>query len=132
MTSISELPVNYQERTGIRYDIKVDGLLGGHSGAEIDKIRANATLLMARFLHEFREFGEFGLICLKRRSKKDNANSRVRPEASVLTGQEDGERLVSYAAEFTQMLRKEYTGTMKESQVTAVCQGRRPNRYFIP
>ena len=36
MTSISELPVNYQERTGIRYDIKVDGLLGGHSGAEID------------------------------------------------------------------------------------------------
>ena len=100
MTSISELPVNYQERTGIRYDIKVDGLLGGHSGAEIDKIRANATLLMARFLHEFRE--------------------------------EDGERLVSYAAEFTQMLRKEYTGTDEGITVTAVCQGEKTEQVLHP
>ena len=130
MTSISELPVKYQERTGICYDIKVDGLLGGHSGAEIDKIRANATLLMARFLHEFREYGEFGLISLNG-GQKDNAIPR-QAQASVLVEAEDGERLVSYAEEFTQMLRKEYTGTDEGITVTAVCKGEKSAQVLHP
>lgn len=34
------------------YEIVIDGLKGGHSGAEIDKGRASATQLMGRFLHK--------------------------------------------------------------------------------
>ena len=52
MTAVSEIPVRYQEYTDYKWRVKVSGLLGGHSGAEIDKNRANATLLLARFLHE--------------------------------------------------------------------------------
>ena len=34
------------------YEVVIDGLRGGHSGAEIDKGRANAIRLMGRFLYE--------------------------------------------------------------------------------
>ena len=54
MTAVSELPVRYQEETNEKWKVTVSGLAGGHSGAEIDKNRANATLLLARFLKEQR------------------------------------------------------------------------------
>lgn len=38
---------------GIPYRVKVSGLLGGHSGAEIDKGHANAIVLMSRILKKF-------------------------------------------------------------------------------
>lgn len=41
------------------YEVVIDGLKGGHSGAEIDKGRASATQLMGRFL--FRAEKETGL-----------------------------------------------------------------------
>ena len=37
---------------GTVVDVQLDGLTGGHSGAEIDKIRANANKMMGRFLYE--------------------------------------------------------------------------------
>ena len=45
------LPVEYEEVSGIGYDIIVCGLCGGHSGMEIDKGRGNANLLLGRVLH---------------------------------------------------------------------------------
>ena len=41
-----ELPADY-----VCFELKVEGLKGGHSGAEIDKGRASATQLTGRFLH---------------------------------------------------------------------------------
>ena len=55
MTAVTKLPVRYQEGTGMKWEIQVSGLLGGHSGAEIDKNRANATVVLARFLKECRQ-----------------------------------------------------------------------------
>lgn len=45
---------DYQEESkqGVRYQIKVSGLVGGHSGAEIHKERGNANCLLARILKE--------------------------------------------------------------------------------
>lgn len=46
------LPVQRQELAGNLYQITIDGLIGGHSGTEIHKERANANLLLARILME--------------------------------------------------------------------------------
>lgn len=45
------IPVQYEKRTGNIYKITIDGLIGGHSGVEADKGRANANILMGRLLH---------------------------------------------------------------------------------
>ncbi len=45
------LPVSMCEKKGEAYRISVEGLMGGHSGAEIDKGRGNANCIMARILH---------------------------------------------------------------------------------
>lgn len=44
------LPVSYTKKEGLRYDFKLHGLLGGHSGAEIHKGRANAIAVAGRIL----------------------------------------------------------------------------------
>ncbi|MBR1629731.1 MAG: aminoacyl-histidine dipeptidase [Lachnospiraceae bacterium] len=44
------LPIERDDAPGVYRQIRVDGLLGGHSGTEIDKGRANANTLMARVL----------------------------------------------------------------------------------
>lgn len=44
------LPVSYGVCNGKKYKLTVSGLLGGHSGVEIDRGRANAIKLLARAL----------------------------------------------------------------------------------
>ena len=44
------LPINTCESEGKCYELTVSGLLGGHSGVEIDKCRANAIKLGAKIL----------------------------------------------------------------------------------
>lgn len=45
------LPASMCEKKGEVYRISVEGLMGGHSGAEIDKGRGNANCIMGRVLH---------------------------------------------------------------------------------
>ncbi|MCR5469011.1 MAG: aminoacyl-histidine dipeptidase [Lachnospiraceae bacterium] len=47
---IMNIPVSRVERSGMRCNLKVDGLLGGHSGGEIHKERANAIIVIGRVL----------------------------------------------------------------------------------
>ena len=121
MTAVSEIPVRYQEYTDYKWRIKVSGLLGGHSGAEIDKNRANATLLLARFLHEGKEIAEYSVSELFG-GQKDNAIPRE-AEALVLASKEEGEKLSAYAAAYTEVLRKEYTGSDEGITVTIEGEG---------
>lgn len=46
------LPVERKTEQGNVYRIIIDGLIGGHSGMEIQKERANASLLLSRILME--------------------------------------------------------------------------------
>lgn len=53
-----ELPVRREKRTGVLCRVGVRGLLGGHSGSEIDKGRGNSNVLMGRLLTAlYREAG---------------------------------------------------------------------------
>jgi dipeptidase D len=45
-----DLPVNHENCSGNVFKISIQGLVGGHSGADIDKGRANAIKLMARLI----------------------------------------------------------------------------------
>ena len=49
-TFVCYAPAKREEKTGILYEWRVQGLLGGHSGSDIDKDRLNANVLFGRFL----------------------------------------------------------------------------------
>lgn len=121
MTAVSELPVRYQEETNEKWKVTVSGLAGGHSGAEIDKNRANATLLLARFLKEAKEQGAYAISELKG-GLKDNAIPRT-ANALILAGKEEGNAIATYAKVFTEALKKEYTGSDEGICVTVEAQG---------
>jgi dipeptidase D len=56
------IPVNWSEETGTRITVELSGLLGGHSGAEIQKQRGNAHKIMGRVLNALAEDYDFNLI----------------------------------------------------------------------
>lgn len=121
MTAVSELPVRYQEETNERWKVTVSGLAGGHSGAEIDKNRGNATLVLARFLKEAKEQGSYAISELNG-GLKDNAIPRT-AQALILAGKEEGTAIAAYAKVFTEALQKEYTGSDEGICVTVEAQG---------
>jgi len=45
------IPVSYEQVSGLKLEVEVTGGLGGHSGVEIDKQRANSNKIMGRFLN---------------------------------------------------------------------------------
>lgn len=55
------LPLTREKRQGVAYEICVEGLLGGHSGAEIHKERGNSNVLMARLLYRLCENMSVGI-----------------------------------------------------------------------
>lgn len=56
--------------------------MGGHSGAEIDKNRANANSLLGKFLHGLDEKTDFELISVQG-GQKDNAITRRLQQKSL-------------------------------------------------
>ncbi len=64
-TVISEIPVKRENLSGKIITLRIDGLAGGHSGAEIDKMRGNSNKLMARFLNALSEKISFSLVEIK-------------------------------------------------------------------
>ena len=61
-TTISKVPLNFEEVEGQTFQIKVSGLQGGHSGAEINKERLNANIVMGRVLYTISKEVEFNII----------------------------------------------------------------------
>lgn len=84
-------------------DITISGLKGGHSGAEINKNRANATLLAARLLMELSESIDYLCISLKG-GEKDNAIPAY-AKLSILIKDEAGAKAAIEA--LTQKYKKE-------------------------
>ena len=121
LTAQTRIPVKYQEAGGVKYQVTVSGLTGGHSGSEIDKNRANATLLLGRFLFETREQGEYALAEIEG-GQKDNAIPRT-ARALLVADSGMGSRLQEFAKRFTEDLRKEYTGSDEGITVTVEPQG---------
>lgn len=106
MTAECVTPVSYVEETLMEYTVRLTGLQGGHSGAEIDKYRGNANKLMGRFMYYLSERFHYGVSELNGGSK-DNAI----PRESVLKlriEETDSELLEKAVAEFEQILKNEF------------------------
>ncbi len=69
------IPVAYEERVGQKIEVVITGLKGGHSGTEIDKGRANANLLLGRFLMELEQKLTYEIVSISG-GLKDNAIPR--------------------------------------------------------
>ena len=72
VTAEGTIPVVRESVTGEKVKVTVDGLLGGHSGIEINQERGNATLLLNRLLYAAAKKTDVKLVNQKGGSK-DNA-----------------------------------------------------------
>ena len=81
------LPVEREKDWGNLYFLEITGLLGGHSGVEIDKQRMNATVLAGRILRALYEKGDASLFTLTGGTKDNAIPSRT--TALLLVREED-------------------------------------------
>lgn len=99
--------LDYQQVTvkGVPCTIKVSGLLGGHSGAEIHKGRGNAVFLLGRVLSELKADISFAVESLEG-GLADNAIPREATARIVITGENLDESRKA-AEEITARIEKE-------------------------
>lgn len=107
--SESRIPIQYTEMEGYGCRLVLDGLKGGHSGGDIDKMHGNAALLMGRFLYELRNQMEYGL-CEWNSGAQDNAIP-CRAEAYILIDEGNRDLLLQTVQSYEETLRRIYRET---------------------
>ncbi len=111
MTSECVIPVEYQSnlkgKTG--YKISVAGLLGGHSGVEIDKNRANANKVLGRVLYAISKEVSMCLACVDG-GLKDNAIPRE-SHAYITFDEADFDKVHELISKIEDALKNEYMYT---------------------
>ena len=108
------VPYVREEFAGTALSITIDGLLGGHSGAEIHKGRANADILMGRLLYAARKAVALRLVSVEG-GLKDNAIPTA-SRAVVVT--ENADVLRGVCEEMQEIFRSEYSVTDGGIQIT--------------
>ena len=93
-------------RSGEAYTCKITGLAGGHSGAEINKERANANRLMGRLLSTLQKKGEISIYALQG-GLADNAIPRE-CEVSFIAGKCKPELIQNTVSEFEKTVQIEF------------------------
>lgn len=96
-----------ERRSGRLIEIGIEGLLGGHSGAEIDKGRANANVLMGRLLRLGRKKTELQLLSVEGGSADNAIPSSCHASVCV----QDAGCVIQAAEELEAAVKKEYAAT---------------------
>lgn len=104
MRADCKIPVETEVKSGVVCEIKTQGFLGGHSGIEINKGRANGNTMMGRCLMFLNEKAAFDLVCIVG-GVKDNVIAK-NVTAKILV--EDVEAVKAALAEFNGYLDIEY------------------------
>lgn len=110
-----QIPLSYEEKTGILCGIDLSGCKGGHSGTEIHKGRLNSNKGMGRVLDAICREAECSIVCLEGGSK-DNAIPRY-TSGKILV--QDVEAVKKIAKNLQEELGREYAGK-EEGLVVAV------------
>ncbi len=130
LSAISRIPVHYAEGEGVRCTVRIAGLTGGHSGAEIDKNRGNAIILMGRFLNSLKKKVDFEILSLNG-GEKDNAIPRECTVQLLLTP--GGEKaLAEFGETLEKALQKEYYRTDDGISIDINCEGAAKEEVLIP
>ncbi|MGO4293050.1 aminoacyl-histidine dipeptidase [Chitinophaga sp. RAB17] len=99
----------------IAFDIRIKGLMGGHSGMDIHKGRGNANKLMNRLLYKAKQAFDIQLVSLDGGSLR-NAIPRE-SQATVTIPGKDKETFTAFIKEFSAVLTEEYKSIEKDLQV---------------
>lgn len=130
LSAISHIPVQRTEMQGQKLEIKICGLTGGHSGAEIDKKRANANILMGRFLYGLKKSLSFGLVSLEG-GQKDNAITRE-AKGEILISENEAAAVKEYAEDLQKKFREEYAGSDENITVVITEKGEAKENVLHP
>lgn len=93
ITAISTIPLTFEEVQGETFEIKVTGLQGGHSGAEIHKERLNANILMGRVLYTLSKDVKFNGIDIN----GGNADNVITKEciANIVVSEKEADKVIA-------------------------------------
>lgn len=125
-----KLPVQYDDAEGISYTVTVKGLLGGHSGGEIHKERANAIKLAGRLLYILNSSLELGVAALSG-GEKDNAIPRE-CAIELLVTKQDAEELEAVIKSCEETFRKEYAVSDSGLELALVNNGACTKKVLTP
>lgn len=117
LQAVCELPVSRVEAEGISYEIKVEGLVGGHSGSEINKERGNAVWLLGRVLHSLSQEISFSIEHLEG-GLKDNAIPREAVVSILLPAEESQKELCARVESLEKELKKEFKSSDADIAIT--------------
>lgn len=106
MRADCEIPVETVVKEGMLCEVKTQGFLGGHSGIEIDKGRANGNVIIGRFLLYLKQTVAFDLVNMLG-GVKDNVIPK-NASTAFLVKEEDVNAVEAAAAEFNGFLSAEY------------------------
>lgn len=107
-----KIPVSRDEFSGKCYTFEISGLTGGHSGAEINKYRANADMLLGRLLSVAADMADIRIVSVNG-GLKDNAIP-TRAEAVVIADSD----ISHIAAKCEDIFSKEFSVSEKSIKVS--------------
>ena len=109
VTINSLIPVKFGKDENTSFEIAIGGLKGGHSGAEIDKNRANANALMGRVLRTIDEQVKYTVAEFEGGDKGNVITPSSR--ACIMAKKEEGAKLEQIIALLESNLRNEYANS---------------------
>lgn len=115
------LPMSVCEKEGLVCRISVEGLMGGHSGAEIHKERGNANCLMGRILNSLASKLTLSIKSMEG-GLADNAIPR-QTVCEVVLEKEKEDTFKALLLEIEDKIKKELASKDKDFQITAVFTG---------
>ncbi len=115
--STSTIPVIRENKSGLVYDIAFTNLLGGHSGMDIHKGRANSNILMGRFLLYLKNRVPFALASLSGGVKENVIPNSSR--ATILLAPEDKDAFLKITNDFQAIVSTEYAAA--DPDIKLVC-----------
>lgn len=115
VTAVCHIGCEWKIKEGVLADITVSGLIGGHSGVEIDKQRANACKVLGRILYGLKNRAAYGLVSVNG-GLKDNAIPRM-AQASLLIDRKDEAVIKEYLSDIGRILSDEYKSDDRDISV---------------
>ena len=103
------LPVHKENVSGQMVELHIDGLMGGHSGMEINKERANANKVFGRFLAYCMEKTDFAIVSANG-GEKENAIAK-QCDAVLVVPEENIAVFEDTVSTFEAILKKEHLFT---------------------
>lgn len=125
-----KVPVRFSQTEGMCYDIVVCGLMGGHSGTEIDKYHGNANLLMGRLLHFIGKSLKYDLAAISG-GLQDNAIPRE-SKAKIVINPKDADHLEELVSKFEKTLQHEYRTVERNLTIYCVSKGNGNSKVLSP